>query len=47
LRAALIEAAWTHLNLVNLREHIQPTAAHADLVVRKAADHSLVELIVR
>jgi type I pantothenate kinase len=46
-RDALFEAAWTHLNLVNLREHIAPTAAFADLVVRKAADHSLVELIAR
>ena len=46
-RAAMFEAAWTHLNLVNLREHIAPTAAHADVVVRKAADHALAELMVR
>lgn len=46
-RDALFEAAWTELNLVNLHQHIAPTAAHADLVVRKAADHSLVELRVR
>ena len=43
-RDAMFEAAWTHLNLVNLHEHIAPTMAHADVVVRKAADHGLVEL---
>ena len=45
-RDAMFEAAWTHLNLVNLHEHIAPTAAYADIVVRKAEDHSLAELIV-
>lgn len=43
-RQALIEAAWRDINLVNLRDHIAPTAAYADVVVRKALDHSLVEL---
>ena len=43
-RAAMFEMAWTHLNLVNLNEHIAPTMAHADLVVRKGPDHTLVEL---
>jgi type I pantothenate kinase len=43
-RDALFEAAWTHLNLVNLHEHIAPTRAFADVVVRKAANHALVEL---
>ena len=43
-RDAMFEAAWTHLNLVNLHEHIAPTMAHADVVVRKAADHALVEV---
>jgi type I pantothenate kinase len=46
-RDAMFEAAWTHLNLVNLHEHIAPTMAHADVVVRKAEDHALVELVVR
>lgn len=46
-RDAMFEAAWTHLNLVNLVEHIAPTMAYADVVVRKAADHALVELSVR
>jgi type I pantothenate kinase len=43
-RDAMFEAAWTHLNLVNLHQHIAPTMAFADVVVRKAADHALVEL---
>ena len=46
-RDAMFEAAWTHLSLVNLHEHIAPTMAFADVVVRKAADHALSELIVR
>jgi type I pantothenate kinase len=46
-RKTLIEAAWTGINLVNLRDHIAPTLAHADVVVRKAADHSLVELVAK
>jgi type I pantothenate kinase len=46
-RDAMFEAAWTHLNLVNLHEHIAPTAAFADVVVRKAEDHALVELVAR
>ncbi|MBX3485020.1 hypothetical protein [Phenylobacterium sp.] len=46
-RNTLVEAAWAGINLVNLRDHIAPTMAHADVVVRKAADHSLVELAAR
>jgi len=46
-RDAMFEAAWTHLNLVNLVEHIAPTMAYADVVVRKGADHGLVELVGR
>lgn len=46
-RDAMFEAAWTHLNLVNLHEHIAPTMAHADVVVRKGADHALSEVIWR
>lgn len=46
-RLAIVEAAWRDINLVNLTEHIAPTAAYADVVVRKAADHDLVELVVR
>jgi len=46
-RLAIVEAAWRDINLVNLTRHIAPTAAHADVVVRKSADHSLVELELR
>lgn len=41
-RDAMFEAAWTHLNLVNLNEHIAPTRAFADVVIRKGADHRIV-----
>ena len=47
LRNRLIEQAWTETNLVNLRDHIAPTAAYADVIVRKGADHGMVEMIVR
>jgi type I pantothenate kinase len=43
-RDAMFEAAWTHLNLVNLHQHIAPTMAFADVVVRKDEDHTLVKL---
>lgn len=46
-RDAMFEAAWTHLNLVNLHDHIAPTMAHADVVVRKGPDHRLVGIEVR
>ncbi|WP_296594946.1 hypothetical protein [Phenylobacterium sp.] len=44
-RDAMFEAAWTHLNLVNLVDHIAPTMAYADVVVRKGADHALIGLV--
>ena len=40
----VFEAGWTHLNLVNLTEHIAPTAEFADVVVRKGADHTLADV---
>ena len=43
-RDAMFEAGWVHLNLVNLNEHIAPTAEFADVVVRKHADHTFAEL---
>lgn len=43
-RDAMFEAAWTRLNLVNLHDHIAPTMAFSDVVVRKGADHTLVEV---
>lgn len=35
------ERVWTQMNLPNLREHIILAREEADIVVRKAADHSL------
>jgi type I pantothenate kinase len=46
-RDAMFEAAWTHLNLVNLHEHIAPTKAFADVIVRKGADHALIDLLAQ
>jgi type I pantothenate kinase len=40
-------ATWDTINAPNLREHIAPSAARADVVVRKAADHSIAELRAR
>ena len=46
-RRAVAEGAWDGINGPNLRDHIAPSRAHADLVLRKAADHSIVELAPR
>lgn len=43
-RDAMFEAAWTHLNLVNLHQHIAPTMAFADIIVRKGPDHALLAI---
>ena len=40
-------ATWDGINAPNLRQHIAPSAARADIIVRKAADHSIAELRVR
>ncbi|MDX2165560.1 MAG: hypothetical protein SF182_00785 [Deltaproteobacteria bacterium] len=37
-------ATWDTINAPNLHDHIAPSAARADVVVRKAADHSIAEL---
>ena len=36
---------WEGINLPNLREHIAPVRAYADLVVVKAADHAVTRII--
>ena len=41
---ALARAVWSGINLPNLRQHIAPVRAHADVVAVKAADHSLIEI---
>ncbi|HEY5289952.1 MAG TPA: hypothetical protein VIJ59_07950, partial [Caulobacteraceae bacterium] len=38
-------AVWREINLPNLTQHIAPVRAHADLVVAKAADHSITRII--
>jgi type I pantothenate kinase len=38
---ALARMVWSGINLPNLRDHIAPVRAHADLIVEKAADHAL------
>ena len=40
------EAAWDGINGPNLHEHIAPSASNADIVVRKAADHSVADIRV-
>jgi type I pantothenate kinase len=47
VRRGYIEAAWTNINLVNLADHIAPTAEFADVIVRKGRDHELLELVTR
>lgn len=48
LDAAAVDAiardVWRAVNLPNLREHIAPTRARADLVVEKRPDHSIAEV---
>lgn len=44
-REALARATWDGINLVNLRDHIAPSRSRASYVLRKAADHSVVELV--
>jgi type I pantothenate kinase len=42
---ALARLVWTSINLPNLRQHIAPVRAYADLVVVKAADHAVSRLL--
>lgn len=39
---AIARRTWRDVNLVNLREHIAPSRADADAVVRKGADHRVL-----
>jgi type I pantothenate kinase len=41
---ALATMTWRTINLVNLRDHIAPTRASADVVVVKGPDHAVLEL---
>lgn len=40
-RTAFARDVWRGVNLVNLREHIRPTRARAQILVAKRADHSV------
>jgi type I pantothenate kinase len=40
----IARSTWRSINLVNLREHIGPTRALADIVVVKGPDHRVVEV---
>ncbi|MEO0619146.1 MAG: type I pantothenate kinase [Pseudomonadota bacterium] len=44
---ATAEDIWDTINLVNLRENILPTRQRADLIVRKARDHSVEAVALR
>jgi type I pantothenate kinase len=44
---AMALGVWEAINLPNLREAIEPTRDDADVVIVKAADHSVVEVQLR
>jgi type I pantothenate kinase len=41
---SLARSTWTHVNLPNLREHIAPTQALADIVVVKGPGHVITDV---
>lgn len=43
---AIAAGTWEAINAPNLHQHIAPSAARADVVVRKGADHAVVEVRV-
>jgi type I pantothenate kinase len=43
---SIAREVWRAVNLVNLRTHIAPTRAAADVVVEKAADHRVARVLV-
>lgn len=45
--AAMAVGVWEAINLPNLREHIEPTSDHADVIVVKGPDHDVAELRLR
>lgn len=44
---ALALDIWSRINLTNLEQNILPTRARADLVLRKAADHTVETVLLR
>jgi len=45
--AEIAATIWTAINLPNLRQNILPTRARADLILRKAPDHSIRDVWLR
>lgn len=43
--ADVARQAWAQINGPNLAQHIRPSRQHADLIVEKAADHSIVRIV--
>ncbi len=39
--------AWDNINLVNLRQNILPTRSRADLILKKAGNHTVEEVMLR
>jgi type I pantothenate kinase len=44
---AIARWTWDEINEPNLRDHIEPTRVRADIVVHKAADHSIDRIELR
>jgi type I pantothenate kinase len=44
---ATATSIWDRINLVNLHENILPTRQRADLILKKAASHSVEEVALR
>ena len=44
---AVARKIWADINMVNLRDNIEPTRERANVVLRKAADHSIESLRLR
>lgn len=45
--ASRAESIWESVNLPNLLDHIEPTRAMADIIIRKAPDHSIGSVLIR
>ncbi len=39
--------AWDNINLPNLRDNILPTRSRADLILKKAANHTVEQVMLR
>jgi type I pantothenate kinase len=41
------ESSWAGINLVNLRQHVAPTRAGADVILVKGSDHRISRVMLR